>query len=183
MRHTSLKQPEKWIIIGIPALFIIGSAMHFLYNILWKFSAVGLIAPINESIWEHSKMILWPLILWWSLYYRFRAKKYEIDISKWFTGALVALVTSLLAMPMLYYFYTGAFGKHLLWVDVAILLIALLFGQLLGLHTYRYGKGINVKFLLAAVSIIIVLFILFTFFPPHIPLFQDAVTGNYGFVS
>lgn len=181
MERKSLTRPEKWIVIGIPILFIIGSVMHFMYNIFGENPFVGLFAPINESIWEHSKMVLWPVILWWLLYYCFRGKRYQIDKNKWFTSALVALMTSLITMPLLYYFYTGAFGVELLWVDISILLFAVLFGQLLGLHTYRYGKGVNANFILVIFVLVVLLFMLFTYFPPHLPLFQDGVTGDYGF--
>lgn len=180
MSRKSLSNPEKWILIGVPVLFIIGSVMHFMYNICLENPIVGIFAPVNESIWEHSKMVVWPLILWWSLYYCFRGKEYEINGNKWFEGALVALVTSLITMPMLYYFYTAAFGVELLWVDILILLFSVLFGQLMGLHIYRYGKGINMKFSIAVLVIIVLMFMLFTFFPPTIPLFQDGVTNSYG---
>lgn len=180
MRLKSLTRPEIWMLIGIPILFLIGSIMHFLYNILWASSVVGLFAPVNESIWEHSKMVVWPVILWWSLFYCFRGKQYQIDKNKWFTSALVALLTSLVTMPLLYYFYTGAFGVELLWVDILILLFSVLFGQVLGLHTYRYGRGLSTKYVLVVFAVIVLLFMLFTFFPPHIPLFQDGVTGSYG---
>ena len=183
MRQKSLPGPKLWTLIGIPVLFIVGSIMHFLYNLLWENPVVGLFAPVNESIWEHSKMVLWPVILWWSIYYCFMGKQYEINAKRWFTGALVALVTSLITMPLLYYFYTGAFGVELLWVDILILLFAVIFGQLLGLHVYQYGNGLNTKLVLILFGVIVLLFMLFTFFPPHIPLFQDAVTGGYGITS
>lgn len=180
MRYRSFTNPEKWMVLGIPILFIVGAIMHFLYNILWENPVVGVIAPINESIWEHSKMVVWPIILWWTIYYRFQGKRHKINADKWFASALVALVTSLVAMPMLYYFYTGAFGVELLWVDILILLLAISFGQMLGLHTYQHGKGIPAKWSLIIFGVIVLLFLLFTFFPPHIPLFQDPVTGGYG---
>ena len=180
MRMKSLSRPEQWILLGIPLLFILGSIMHFMYNLLGESVIIGLFAPVNESICEHSKLVVWPMILWWTLYYCFRKKKHPIDKNKWFTGALVALITAFMTMPLAYYFYTGAFGAELLWVDILILLIAVLFGQWLGLHTYRYTKGLNAKYILLIFAGIVLLFMLLTFFPPRIPLFQDGVTGSYG---
>jgi hypothetical protein len=180
MNSKNLARPEKWIIMGIPVLFVIGAIVHFVYNLFGKCPVVGLFAPVNESIWEHSKMVLWPVILWWSIYYCCRGKQYNIDKNRWFGGALVALILALVTMPLLYYFYTGAFGVELLWVDAFILLLALIFGQLLGLHIYRYSKGLNVKLVLIIFVVIILLFMLFTFFSPQLPLFQDGVTGGYG---
>ena len=180
MKYKALPNEEKWILKGIPLLFIIGSLMHFLYNIFWESIAVGLFAPVNESVWEHSKMVLLPIILWWSLYYCFKGKKYNISKNKWFQGGLVSLLTSLTAIPLLFYFYTEAFGVELLWVDISILLISIILGQLLGLHFYKYWKGINYIFVIAILVLIILIFVVFTFYPPHIPMFYDTSTGSYG---
>lgn len=176
----TLSRPEKWILIGIPILFFIGSIMHFLYNIFGENPFVGLIAPVNESIWEHTKMVLLPIILWWSIFFFAREKHYAIDKNKWFTGALASLLTAIITIPLIYYFYTEAFGVELLWADILILLLSVTLGQLLGLHIYRNGTGINANFVISVFIVLILIFMLFTFFPPHIPIFRDGPTGGYG---
>ena len=45
---------------GLTAL--IGTGLHFLYD--WMpFQLVGMIAPVNESVWEHLKLLFWPFLL------------------------------------------------------------------------------------------------------------------------
>jgi len=56
MRYKALAQPEKWIFKRIPCLFIIGTPIHFLYDIFGKNPVVGFFAPVNESLWEHAKI-------------------------------------------------------------------------------------------------------------------------------
>ena len=180
MARRALSSPGKWIVAGIPILFVIGAIMNFAYNLLGEKAVVGLFAPVNESVWEHSKMLLWPVILWWFLYYCLQHSKQPIHKDKWFTGALAALLIALIAMPMLYYFYTGAFGTELLWADILILFLSLLLGQLAGLHIYRHGKGIPARSAASVFIVLILMFMLFTFFPPQIPLFLDGPTGTYG---
>lgn len=180
MNERISARPKNWILLGIPVLFGIGSGLHSLYHILGENLIIGLFAPVNESIWEHSKMVIWPVILWWLLYYGFHGREYDIEKDRWYAGALGALVTTLIAMPALYYFYTAAFGVELLWVDILILLAALALGQFLGLHIYRYGSGLPPALVILIFAAIILAFLLFTFYPPHIPLFQDAATGEYG---
>lgn len=180
MTYKSLTYPERWILKGIPALFILGTLMHFVYDILWESPLAGLVSAVNESIWEHAKLVLWPVILWWSLYYCFRRQQYKIDRNKWFGSALVALLTALAVIPLLYYFYTSAFGVELLWVDILILFLADLFGQLLGLHVYRHGKGIPALLVIFIFIVLVILFAVFTFYPPQIPWFRDGVSGKYG---
>lgn len=180
MKLSALPRPQKWVILGIPVLFLIGSFLHFLYGLTGKTAAVGIFSPVNESIWEHSKMVLWPVILWWLLYYYFRKNTDAIDQNRWFTASLSSLLVTLISMPLIYYFYTEAFGVELLWVDILILLLAVSFGQLFGLHVYQHAKGISSAAVLVLFACVIVLFAWFTFAPPHIPLFQDGVTGGYG---
>ena len=60
---------KQWIYIGIPVLFVAGAFMHYFYSLSRKNVLVGLIAPVNESVWEHLKLIFLPMILWWSVYY------------------------------------------------------------------------------------------------------------------
>jgi len=170
--YKTLKSSEKWIIKGIPGLFLIGTFMHFLYDLIGENIIVGLIVPVNESVWEHSKMVLLPVICWWSFYYIIKSKEYNIDKNKWFTSALIALLTALTTIPLLYYFYTEAFGVEILVVDISILFLAVLFGQLLALHFYKYSKGINLHILVYIFILIILVFMVFTVYPPHIPLFS-----------
>lgn len=180
MRYKTLSSPEKWILIGIPILFLIGSLMHFLYDFTGNNVIIGTIAPVNESVWEHLKMVVLPVILWWTIYYFAAGEINNIDKNKWFTGALVALLIALITIPLLFYFYTTAFGVELLPVDILILFLALLFGQLAGLHFYKYSEGINSITSISILILIVSIFILFTFYPPHLPLFKDSPTGKYG---
>ena len=180
MEYKTMTPTEKSILKVIPILFIIGSLMHFLYDLSGKNIFVGLIAAVNESVWEHSKMVLWPVICWWTIYYIKNGKKDRIDRNKWFTAGLAALLTALITMPMIYYFYTEAFGVEILIVDISILFLAMLFGQLLGLHVYKYSKGVSASIPIRIFIILILIFAIFTIYSPHLPLFKDGPTGQYG---
>ena len=180
MTYKTLTKAEKWILLGIPVLFIIGSAMHFLYGITGNSTFIGIFAPVNESVWEHCKLALWPLILWWTLFYFIKGGKYAVNKNKWFGAALFSLITYLFTVPLLFYFYTEAVGVELLWADILIFLLSLLFGQTLALHYYRKGRGINYMCVILIFAVIVILFAVFTFFTPHLPIFMDPITGTYG---
>ena len=61
----------KILLISIPFLFVLGSLLHFAYNFSRQNKIVGIFTPVNESIIEHSKLLLYPLILFWSIGYIF----------------------------------------------------------------------------------------------------------------
>ena len=81
---------------------------------------------------------------------------------------------------MLFYFYTQAFGTEIVWVDILIFAVSVAVGQLLGLHYFRYGEGVSFIFCTAVLSLTVILFAVFTFFPPKLPLFEDPTNGTYG---
>jgi hypothetical protein len=180
MRFKDLTPEKKWIIIGIPVLLIIGSLVHFLYDFSSQNEIIGLFSPVNESVWEHLKMVVLPIILWWSIYYFTKGEEYNIDNNKWFTSALISLLVALISIPLMHYFYTSAFGIESVVVDIIILFISILLGQLLALHYYNYGNGINYVLAILIMVIIIGVFMYFTFNPPHLPLFIDSETGQSG---
>ncbi len=180
MDSQTLFSPEKWILKGIPFIFGIGSLLHFCFDLSNRNLLIGLFTPVNQSVWEHLKMLPLPVIGWWALYYIVKGMTYGLDKDVWFTGALIALSTSLITIPLLYYFYTQAFGIKLMWMDILIFLFAVALGQSLALNCYR--KGINIPAIWSIIIFIgiILVFVLFTFAPPKIPLFLDHTTGQYG---
>ena len=176
------KRIKKNIIFSIPILFIIAVPIHFLYEISGKIKIIGAIMPVNESIAEHFKLATIPIIIWWISSYYILRKKVNIDLKKWIFCASISSLSILIIISAFYYTYTGGLGISLFILDVVSLLLALILGQSLALHLYKNIKITNMKFIIGILIImaIIICTILFTFYPPHIPLFKESVTGLYG---
>lgn len=162
---------ETYTLIGILVLFVVGSLFHFLYSLTGECFIVGLFVPINESIFEHTKMVVLPIFIWWFIFYLFRKK--DLFVNAWFTSAIIAMISAIIAIPMLFYFYSQAFGIESLVIDILILLVSLAIGQILGLHYYRHGKGIEYHFAIVLMIVIIILFAFFTINPPAFPIFNS----------
>ncbi|MFQ9667545.1 DUF6512 family protein [Thomasclavelia spiroformis] len=164
-------KPETYTLIGILVLFVVGSLFHFLYSLTGECFIIGLFVPINESIFEHTKMVVLPIFIWWFIFYLFRKK--DLFVNAWFTSALIAMISAIIVIPMLFYFYSQAFGIESLVIDILILLVSLAIGQILGLHYYRHGKGIEYHFAIFLMIVIIILFAFFTINPPAFPIFNS----------
>ena len=164
-------KPETYTLIGILVLFVVGSLFHFLYSLTGECFIVGLFVPINESIFEHTKMVVLPIFIWWFIFYLFRKK--DLFVNAWFTSAIIAMISAIIAIPMLFYFYSQAFGIESLVIDILILLVSLAIGQILGLHYYRHGKGIEYHFAIVLMIVIIILFAFFTINTPAFPIFNS----------
>lgn len=180
MKAIILGKAERQIMAGIPLLFLAGTAFHFLYQLSGELFFLGLFVPVNESVWEHLKLVLWPMALWWIIGYIVLSRVWELDAPAWFSGALAALLTAQCTIVLLFYFYTGAFGIESLGLDVALFFLAVVLGQAAGLRTYRRGSSLSWFLPLLFLAALLALFVVFTLSPPDLPLFQDPVTGRRG---
>ena len=54
---------KKNIFYGILFISLLGCILHSVYDLSGKLIIIGLIAPINESIWEHLKLAFFPTII------------------------------------------------------------------------------------------------------------------------
>lgn len=158
---------SKLFIFSLPILYVLGSLSHFIYEWSGNNIIIGLFFPVNESIYEHTKLAIIPLLI----FYIYGLKN-KPNINKWIFSFLISLLTSILLMSMLYYFYTGAFGFESLIIDIIIYFISITCGQMLSLHVYNKGSKIpNIKISLVLIITYFILNIIFTIDSPHLPFF------------
>ena len=171
------KRSILWQAAGFAFVTFGGTILHFLYE--WTGGSI-LVAPfsgVNESTWEHMKLLFWPLFLF-ALVQRFFFK----DQENYWCVKLAEILLGLVLIPVQFYTYNGAFGKSPDWLNIAIFYITVL---LVFLFEWWVLKNDRLqckcpRLAFAIVCLIGVLFVVFTFVPPQIPLFQDPLTGTYG---
>ena len=157
---------KKDIILGSIFIFLLGSLLHFTYDLSCKNYIVGVFSAINESVFEHTKLILYPIIIWYLIYYL--KNKDDVNRNYLFSSMIINIVFSILIIPFLFYFYTEAFGIESLILDIVIFYISSLSGLLIA--SKYYHKKINLPWI-PLIIIIIVLYTVATFYPPNIPIF------------
>ena len=167
----------KWELFGIVFVFLLGALLHFLFEWSGDSKFVGAFASVNESVWEHFKQGFWPMCLYALIEYRF----IRHHANNFFTAKAVAVYLIPIITALIFYSYTAIIGGDILIVDILIFAIAVTIGQF---TSYRimianplseYAKYISLLFIITLAAILI----LFTFYPPHLPIFLDG-TGFYG---
>ena len=88
----------------------------------------------------------------------------------------------LVLIPVLFYTYNGVFGKSPDWINIAIFYISALLAFLFEWWAFKKDRlqCKHSRLAFAVICLLGVLFVVFTFMPPQIPLFQDPLTGTYG---
>ncbi|MFT9494357.1 DUF6512 family protein [Anaerosolibacter sp.] len=170
---------RNWHIAGTVFIILFGTILHFVYEWSNNNTLVGIFGAVNESTWEHLKLLFWPA-LFFSIFEYLLIGKY---FNNYITAKAISLYVGLLLIISLFYTYTGILGRHYLAVDIAIFIISVMISQNIGYRIItsngkvsRIGKIIS----LIAIIILIIAFGLFTFNPPQIPLFKDPSSGDYG---
>ena len=163
---------------GIVFILLLGSVLHFTFEWSGNQPIVGVFSAVNESVWEHLKLAFWPALLFALIEY-VPLKKVA---NNFVFAKTIGVYVMVAVIPAIFYFYTALAGESLLAVDIGSFVIAVIIGQLLSYKLLTY-HSLSQK--LAWVSLfffvlLAVLFAVFTFYPPHIQIFQDSLTGEYG---
>jgi len=168
----------KWEVSGILFVFLLGALLHFLFEWSGESSIVGLFAPVNESVWEHFKLGFWPMCLFAAMEYRFLRG----HVNNFLTAKAVALYIIPVITALLFYGYTAIIGEEILIVDILIFLVAIVIGQLTSYKLMISSPLPRYTNFIAPLLIILqaLILMLFTFYPPHLPIFLDGNTGTYG---
>ena len=166
-----------WQTAGFAFTTLGGTILHFLYD--WTGGSI-LASPfsgVNESTWEHMKLLFWPLFI-----YALVQRLFFKNQKNYWCVKLAEILLGLLLIPVLFYTYNGVFGKSPDWINIAIFYITTALVFLSEWWAYKNDRvqcG-HPRLAFAAICLIGVLFVVFTFAPPQIPLFRDPLTGSYG---
>lgn len=118
-----LKNKKIKCLVILVATLIIGSLLHNLY--VWLPNGfTALIAPVNESLWEHTKIIFYPLLLAGFLCNR---KKDPVAGAAWGLAAVMASGVMLVAA----YVYHRIFEQESFVFDIALFVVTIVIGFLL----------------------------------------------------
>ncbi|MBD3198270.1 MAG: hypothetical protein GF317_24690 [Candidatus Lokiarchaeota archaeon] len=160
-----------WEVLGIIFIVLFGGIMHFFYEWFGNLLIVGTFAPVNESVWEHLKLGYWPLIIFMLIEYYFL----KDEVNNFLFGKALASLIIPLFIIVFFYTYTAIIGNHILVLDILSFVFGTTLAQLVSYKILISNRKSKYYSYLGAIIIVLLGFflILFTFFPPNLPLFID----------
>ena len=173
MRYVSVadealeyKPRQLWLHVGVGTLIVslLGSLMHFVYKWSNYYPLVGIFCAVNESVWEHAKILLVPMLLWWIC----------------LTGDVAACCWasySALAFLLIFNWISQVGGFESLPYDIVLFVLSALCGQYVGALAPSRGWRVG----LLSLAPLLVLLALGTYSAPRWAyLFMDQTSGIYG---
>ncbi len=164
--------------LGIPCVVAMGIALHFLFAWSGHWTPIALVAPVNESVWEHFKLVFWPGVFWALVEYaacRPSAREF------WSAKGYALLVAPFL-IAGLFYGYTAVLGRNILALDIGTFVVAVVIAQLASAYLINahiqpaWGRLVGIGLLLCQLAA----YASFAFYPPPLGLFEDGRRGTRG---
>ena len=166
-----------WQLMGFAVTSFGGTILHFLYDWLGGAAWIAPFSGVNESTWEHMKLLFLPMFAFaivQSFFFRWRGDFWCVKLR----GILLGLAL----IPIIFYTYNGVIGKSPDWINIAIFFVSAAASYVYETRLFKSEKirCKSPKSALAALCVIALLFAVFTFATPKLGIFKDPLTGSYG---
>ena len=164
-------------LLGFALTSLGGTILHFVYEWLGEAIWIAPFSGVNESTWEHMKLLFWPMFIYAIAQSFFFGKAENLWCIK-----LRGILLGLLSIPVLFYTYNGVIGKSPDWINILIFFVAAAISYIYETRLYNSQKLTcrSPKWAIAILCLIALLFVIFTFATPTINIFKDPLTGAYG---
>lgn len=159
----------EFIIIGIA-----GTLFHFVYALSGENRLAGYFFPVNESTWEHLKLLFFPSLIYSTAEYIALSRPPKAYIP----ASVIGIFGGMAAITAFFYTYTGILG-----FDVSFLNIFSFFFGLFIMLLIKYGlikkkapagKTANYIAVLLA-GVFVILFVRWSFYPPTLGIFTNPI--------
>ena len=166
-----------WELWGFSTVSLSGTLLHFLYDWLGKAAWIAPFSGVNESTWEHMKLLFWPMFIFaivQSFFFRERKDFWCVKLR----GILIGLSL----IPIFFYTYNGVIGKSPDWINIAIFFISAAIAYFYETRLFVREKTpcAAPKIALLTICAIALAFTVFTFKTPEIEIFRDPLTNGFG---
>lgn len=125
-----------WEAIGIPFIFLAGFGLHYAWDFFHRWWPIGIFAPINESLWEHLKLVFWPALLYGLL----ELMILRVAFSRILLAKGVSLLFMLPALIVFHKLYRLLTKDPVVLLDIFFFLVTVTIGQWISWRVLQQRK-------------------------------------------
>lgn len=159
-------------------IFILSFLGHFLYN-LFPNTLFSILFPVNESIWEHMKLIVTPILIYIIIEYIIYRKKniaYNNFILSYAISIIIGIIFYLITYLPIHYIWGHSLLFAIALLFITFVVIEYISYKIMNYKEIKYNTLIGILMLL----LLYILFGIFTYYPPRNGLFYDTQSKSYG---
>lgn len=167
----------KFQIFSIIFTWILGTLLHFTYEWSDNNLLLATFSAVNESTWEHLKLLFFPMLIT-TIIGSFYIEKNNIP--NFLCAKTIGIITSISFIVIFFYTYTGILGTNFAILDIGSFFVAVVLGEYVSKKIMTSDFKCNKTISFVSLIILLLCFIIFTYFPPKIGLFKDPIINSYG---
>lgn len=177
--HMDKNKIRNYQIFSVIFTFILGTLLHFTYELSGESSIIASFSAVNESVWEHLKLLFFPMLLATIIGYFYIGK----NVPNFLCSKTIGIIASILFTVIFFYTYSGILGKNIAIIDISLFFIATILGEYVTNRLMNSTFKCNHKIAIIILVLIGICFITFTYSAPKIGIFKDQITGQYGLIK
>ena len=173
------KKIIRFQIFSVIFTWILGTILHFLYEWSGDNKIIASFSAVNESTWEHLKLVFFPMLITTIVGFLVIGK----DNKKFWCAKTIGIILAMSFIIVFFYTYTGIIGTNFAILDIGSFFVAVILGEYVAykiMTNDEYKLKCNKRIAVIGLICILLCFIIFTYLPPHIGLFKDPISTGYG---
>lgn len=158
---------------------ILGTLLHFIYEWSGNNVIIASFSAVNESVWEHLKLVFYPMLILGLIEYYF----VKNIANNYIEAKAIGTFTAISFIVISFFTYTGIIGTNFFIIDILIFIISIILGEWTSYKLMKRKNESTIQTKILAGGILIFLlscFIIFTYVTPQVNLFRDFANGTYG---
>ena len=169
-----MKKIRNWQIVAVLFTLILGTVLHFTYEWSGNNQIVGTFSAINESTWEHLKLLFFPMLI----FAIFEGINIYKETNNYIEAKTIGIIFGMLFITVFFFTYTGIIGTNFAVLDIGSFFVGVILSEVIAykimqMKSFSTNKTKRISIIL--IIIITLCFIIFTFNPPNINYFRDPV--------
>ena len=163
-------------IFSVIFTWILGTILHFTYDWSNQNALVGTFSAINESTWEHLKLLFFPMLITTIIGYFYLKPKEEYK--NFLCAKTIGTLSALAFVVIFFYTYTGIIGTNFAILDIGSFFVGVFLGEYITYKLTNKISGCKKSLAFFILIVLFVCFIAFSFKAPDIGLFRDPLINN-----
>lgn len=156
---------------------VLGVLLHFTYEWSGDNPIVALFSAVNESTWEHLKLLFFPMLLLTIIELLFTEKR-QLP-SNYLFARTIGILSGMAFIVIAFYTLTGVFAKLPNAVNIALYFLGVFLALCIENKINRGNSQNHSAFAAIVLLALTIAFFVFTKYPPSIGLFANPVLTGF----
>ena len=152
---------------------ILGVLLHFTYEWSGDNLAVGLFSAVNESTWEHLKLIFFPMLLLTLIEFLLAHIKEKPLPGNYLPARTIGILSGMVFIVVIFYTLNGILGRNYEFLNIALYFAGVVYALRTENRLESRQMCINDYVAMTILAILAVAFFAFTNYPPELGIFAD----------